>query len=291
MIQSFCQQFPRSVRTKETDSENYPFHVARANSPHAPTTRPHRLSSPSVPSSSLHQERSGRPPSSSVVECCDQPECNTVSAVNRRCPSAPASTVVTSVHRKTTPLDIVLDPANHYSQEIRDIVCTHVPERVRYIVQYFQLRRQAQAQPGSLLNITMALSKLLPQLVKLECKQSDWDMESWTCLLSSLEDNTSIRNLTISLPNRFPSTGFIEPLRSFLSHNKTVTHFSLFRPFLSVIAMKPTTDHDFTPVVQEILKANWIQCFTLVGISFHVGTLVSTLTRNTSLTEWNLEGC
>ncbi|CAB9528020.1 expressed unknown protein [Seminavis robusta] len=313
-VQEFCREFPQSVETPHYDTGNFPLHVACATVaarrpipglvaflvhqfPRAAAVKNARGDLP------LHMLLDGSATTRSTRRCCSTDD------VTSLVEAYPEGTVMTSVDRRSTPLDTVLEVSNQFSQTVRDTVCSRVPKKVRF----FQLKNQLhQRQPQQLqlnnnqrhnqrqtsLVVSTALSKLLPQLTVLECKHVEWDLEGWTFLLSCLETNTSIRYLSLNLPttttNIVQAKDYIDPLTNCLARNTSVTK-------LSLLHRHPTTTHamtamwdetvDYTTLVQAILHANTVTSLTLVGTAFDTKQLTLALAHNTSLTEWNLEGC
>lgn len=193
----------------------------------------------------------------------------------------PESVVTASSDQKKRPLDTVLEASN-LPQVIMECICRSVPSRLRF----FQLR------PSPImasLSHAKALSQLLPQLTVFECKRKEWHLDGWIHFLDSLACNDSIRTVTLVLPSKIPQRLYLKPLSRALDKNSSLTKLSLIYQNSSELS---TGDNDFTEIVQTIFDHNVVDSLTLVGIHFQMKALSESLTyNNTSLMEWNLEGC
>jgi hypothetical protein len=171
---------------------------------------------------------------------------------------------------------MAMDVSGYTTNDLVDHLIQQVPKHVHF----FHLRSETAI--GNVQQAT-ALSKLLPQLNVLHCKQSHWDLHGWTLLMSLLQSNKSIRELTLVIPDSSYCNTYMEALEKMLFENQRLERLTLIN--------RSTDQYDFTNMVTAILDNNIVSSLTMVDMFFEIESLARPLTQNTCMKEWNIEGC
>ena len=277
-IESFCLKFPQALHQKNESTGNLPLHSACEITTPIPGLIPYLVQQNSKATTCknktgdlpihllLNMKNTGAQRSSNIHLMEDLR--NLVSA-------NPDSIMEHGRDGISNPIHMAMDASEHTTKDLVDCLIQQVPKYVHF----FHLRSETAI--GNVQQAT-ALSKLLPQLNVLHCKQSHWDLNGWTLLMSLLQSNKSIWELTLVIPS-LSCNAYMEALEQMLPENQRLELLTL---------INRSTDHyDFTNMVRTILDNNIVSSLTMVDMYFGIEPLARPLTQNTTMKEWNMEGC